>query len=506
MTATRLCACCWALCAVLAAQADPPQDKRTKKQERQLRKELQGAYYTWVTRDVAYIITDAELQAFKRLQNDEEREQFVEQFWLRRDPTPDTQENEFKEEHYRRLAHANERFASGVEGWRTDRGRIYITFGPPDEIEAHPSGGPYQRPLEQGGGSGVAYPFETWRYRFLEGIGTNVEIMFVDPTLTGEYRIALDPEERNALAHVTPPPAQQPGAASSSNSNQFDRLERYFLIQRPPPVRFPELQALAKSTIRFNTLPMKVRTDFLRVTDSTVLTPVTIQFENSDLQFRQQDGVDRATVNLYLRVTSMARRLITVQEDVVTVDSPAGTLQQTIKRSSLYQRHFFLLPGTYRLNVVAKDLNGGNANTYEVALHVPQFEAGKLAVSSIILADSIEKVPSRTIGTGQFVLGDSKVRPRIDGVFGRGEKMGIYFQVYGVEGEKPSGSIRYQVMRNGSSLPLIDFTEEIAKPDVTVERILPLANLEAGDYTLKVVITDRNSNQVLSPSTAFTVR
>jgi len=506
MTATRLCVCCWALCAVLAAQTDPSQDKRTKKQERQLRKELQGAYFTWVTRDVAYIITDAELQAFKQLQNDEEREQFVEQFWLRRDPTPDTQENEFKEEHYRRLAYANERFASGVEGWRTDRGRIYITFGPPDEIEAHPSGGPYQRAQELGGGMGTAYPFETWRYRFLEGVGTNIEILFVDSTMSGEYRMALDPEEVNALAHVTPPPTPQPGMQASASSNQFDRLERIALLSKPPPVRFPELQALATSTIRFNTLPMKVRTDFLRVTDSTVLTPVTIQFENSDLQFRQQDGVDRATVNLYMRVTSMARRLITVQEDVVTVDSPAGTLQQTIKRSSLYQRHFFLLPGTYRLNVIAKDLNGGNTNTYEVALHVPQFEPGKLAVSSIILADSIEKVPSRTIGTGQFVLGDSKVRPRIDGIFGRGEKMGIYFQVYGVEGEKPSGSIRYQVMRNGSSLPLIDFTEEIAKPDVTVERILPLASLETGDYTLKVVVTDRKSNQLVSPSTAFTVR
>jgi GWxTD domain-containing protein len=506
MTATRLCACCWALCAVLAAQADPPQDKRTKKQERQLRKELQGSYYTWITRDVAYIITDAELQAFKRLQNDEEREQFVEQFWLRRDPTPDTQENEFKEEHYRRFAYANERFASGVEGWRTDRGRIYITFGPPDEIEAHPSGGPYQRGPELGGTMGTAYPFETWRYRFLEGIGTNVEIMFVDPTLTGEYRIALDPEERNALAHVTPPPAQQPGAGTPANSDQFDRLDRYFRIQRPPPVRFPELQALVNSTVRFNTLKMIVRPDFLRVTGSTVLAPVTIQFENGDLQFRQQDGVDRATVNLYMRVTSMARRLVTVQEDVVTVDSPPGMLQETSKRSSVYQRFFFLTPGTYRLNVVAKDLNSGCANTYEVALHVPQFEAGKLAVSSIILADSIQKVPSRTIGTGQFVLGDSKVRPRITGVFGRGEKMGIYFQVYGADSEKPNGSLRFQVMRNGSSQPLIDFTEEIAAAQFTVEKMLPLSNLETGDYTLKIVITDRNSNQALSPSAAFSVR
>ncbi len=387
---------------------------------------------------------------------------------------------------------------------------MYITFGPPDEIEAHPSGGPYQRPLERGGGTGVAYPFETWRYRFIEGIGTNVEILFVDPTLTGEYRIALDPEEVNALAHVTPPPTQQTGAQASANSNPFDRLWLYHMLYKPPPLRFPDLEALVRSDIRFNTLPMKVRADFLRAGDSTVLTPVTIQFENSDLQFRQQNGVDRATVNLYMRVTSMARRLVTVQEDVVTVDSPAGMLPQMSKRSSVYQRVFFLRPGTYRLNVVARDLSSGNTNTQEMALLVPRFEGGKLAASSIILADSIEKVPARTIGMGQFVLGDSKVRPRVTGVFGRDEKMGIYFQVYGSGDE--TGSLEYQVTKAGSSQPLIDFTEEIRFPpdsparQVTVEKMLPLRSLEAGDYTLKVIITERNRYQVLSPSAPFSVR
>src|SRR5438552_634944 len=201
MTATRLCACCWALCAVLAAQTDPPQDRRTKKQERQLRKELQGPYYIWITRDVAYIITDAESQAFTRLSNDEEREQFVEQFWLRRDPTPDTVENEFKEEHYRRIAYANERFASGIPGWKTDRGRIYIQHGPPDEIESHPSGGTYQRPIEEGGGSTSTYPFEEWRYRHLDGVGEDVVIEFVDRTLSGEYRMTTDPAEKDALRY-----------------------------------------------------------------------------------------------------------------------------------------------------------------------------------------------------------------------------------------------------------------------------------------------------------------
>ena len=120
--------------------AKPLTDKQKRKQAEKLRKELETPYKKWLNEDVVYIITDEERAAFKRLQTDEEREQFIEQFWLRRDPTPDTVENEFKEEHYRRIAYANEHYASGIPGWKTDRGRIYIMYGPPDEIESHPSG------------------------------------------------------------------------------------------------------------------------------------------------------------------------------------------------------------------------------------------------------------------------------------------------------------------------------------------------------------------------------
>src|SRR5215831_16987697 len=102
--------------------AKPMTEKERRKKEAKLRKELETPYRKWLNEDVAYIITDEERAAFKRLQTDEEREQFIEQFWLRRDPTPDTVENEFKEEHYRRIAYANERYASGIPGWKTDRG------------------------------------------------------------------------------------------------------------------------------------------------------------------------------------------------------------------------------------------------------------------------------------------------------------------------------------------------------------------------------------------------
>src|SRR5713101_8643081 len=160
-------------------KGDKPQDKA--KNLKKLQKELDTPYKKWLQEEVPYIISDEERAAFLQLQTNEEREQFIEAFWQRRDPTPDTVENEFKEEHYRRIAYANERFASGIPGWKTDRGRIYIIWGPADEIESHPSGGSYERPPEEGGGTTSTFPFEKWRYRYIEGIGTDIIIEFVDP-------------------------------------------------------------------------------------------------------------------------------------------------------------------------------------------------------------------------------------------------------------------------------------------------------------------------------------
>ena len=165
-------------------------------------------YRLWLNQDVAYIITDEERAAFKRLATNEEREHFIEQFWLRRDPTPGTVENEFKEEHYRRIAYANENLADGlIPGWKTDRGQIYITYGPPDEKESHPAGGSYRRPPEQGGGTTTTFPFEQWLYHHIEGVGNNVILEFVDPTMSGQYRMTMDPSEKDALRLMpgTPP-------------------------------------------------------------------------------------------------------------------------------------------------------------------------------------------------------------------------------------------------------------------------------------------------------------
>ncbi len=518
--------------------ARPMTEKERRKKEEKLRKELETPYRKWLNEDVAYIITDEERAAFKRLQTDEEREQFIEQFWLRRDPTPDTIENEFKEEHYRRIAYANEQFASGIPGWKTDRGRIYITYGPPDEKETHPSGGSYERPPEEGGGETSTFPFEQWRYRYIEGIGTDIVIEFVDPTMSGEYHMTMDPSEKDALLYV--PNAgltlmEQMGlsdktdrfnrtdgthlgvpfGAETEKMNEFNRLEQFAKLQRPPAVKFKDLEAAVNSRISYNILPMKVREDFFPLTDASVLTFITLQFENKDLQFQNKEGLQKAVVNIFGKVTTMSRRIVTTFEETVEVPCLPEQLAETTKRKSVYNKTVPLPPGTYRLNVVAKDVVGGNLNSYEVALNVPRMDGEKLMASNIVLADLIEHVPTKSIGMGQFVIGTSKVRPRVDDVFKRDEKMGIYFKIYnfGTDGEShvPTGEVTYEVVKNGTNEKIFEVSEDVAKipgasaNQVTVEKLLPLNGLAPGTYTLRVKITDKNRNQTLTPSAQFTV-
>jgi len=518
--------------------AKPLSEREKRKREERLRKELETPFRRWLNEDVSYIITDEERTAFKRLATDEEREQFIEQFWLRRDPTPDSQENEFKEEHYRRIAYANERYASGIPGWKSDRGRIYIAFGPPDEIESRPSGGTYERPIEEGGGTTSTYPFEKWRYRWIEGIGTDIIIEFVDPTMTGEYRMTMDPSEKDALLYV--PNAgltlfEQLGMSSKTDRfsrtdgtrlgtgnqplparmNQFERLQQFALLQKPPSIKFKDLEAAVNSTIKYNLLPLVVRADYLRMTNSTILTNVTAQLQKKDLQFQDKEGLSKAIVNIYGRITSMSRRVVNVFEDVVTVEVPSELLQEATKGASIYQKSIPLPPGTYRLNLVVKDIVGGNMTNYEMALSVPRYDDETLGMSSLILADMIEKVPTRSIGTGQFVIGASKVRPRVNEAFRRDEKMGIYVQFYNFtpdeKTQRPDAVVEYEVTRNGTNEKIFAFSEEVAKAEgasaqqYTVEKILPLANFEPGDYTLKMKVTDRSSESVLTPSATFKV-
>jgi GWxTD domain-containing protein len=521
-------------------QGAPPapvkMDKETKRKMKRTLKELDSSYRQWLSEDVTYIISPDERNAFLQLDTNEEREQFIEQFWLRRSSNPDLPENDFKEEHYRRIAYANEHYASGIPGWKTDRGRMYIMWGPADEVESHPTGGTYDRPMDEGGGSTSTYPWETWRWRYLEGIGENVILEFVDPSGSGEYHLTMDPSEKDALLHVpgaglslmesmgmaskadrftrsdgTNMPTTMGGTPSSMN--EFTRLELYAKVNKPPEVKFKDLEAVVTSRIIRDQVHFHWRTDYLKVTNDTVLVPVTVQVPNSQLSFQAKDGIHTAVINVFGRISTLTGRVVQTFEDSVTRDFPDSLYQQSLKLQSIYQKAVPLRPGLYRLDLVIKDVQSGNVGVVNSRLQVPRYEDDKLEASSLILADQIEHVPAKQIGAGQFVLGSSKVRPRLEGDFTTADKLGIYMQVYNLKPDdkshKSSATFQYTVKKGKDQVMQFKETSEEMKQtgdQVTIERLLPLATLAPGKYSLEVNATDTLSNQTISRTADFTVR
>jgi len=513
-------------------------DKEQKRKMKKTLKELDTPYKQWLNEDVVYIISPEERTSFLQLDTNEEREQFIEQFWLRRSSNPDLPDNDFKEEHYRRIAYANEHFASGIPGWRTDRGRMYIMWGPADEVESHPTGGTYDRPMDEGGGSTTTYPWETWRYRYMEGIGENVIWEFVDPSGSGEYHLTMDPGEKDALLHV--PGAglslmESMGMASKadrftrtdgmttptsmggtpSSMNEFNRLEQYSKAFRPPEVKYKDLEAIVTARIVRDQVHFTWRTDYMKVTNDTVLVPVTVQVPNNQLSFENKEGVHSATLNVFGRVSSLTGRVVQTFEDPVSRDFPDSLFQQSVKLQSIYQKAIPLRPGLYRLDIVIKDVKSGNVGVVNTRLQVPRFEDDKLETSSLIMADGakLEHVPSKQIGSGQFVLGSTKVVPRLDGEFNGNEKLGIYMQVYNLKPDekthKSTSTFVYTVKKGDQQVMQFKETVESMKQtgeQVTIERLLPLGTLTPGKYSLEVVATDGLSNKTVTKSAEFVVK
>jgi GWxTD domain-containing protein len=523
----------------------PLTEKEKKANAKSLKQELSKTYKKWLDEDVAYIILPNEKASFKQLSNDEERDNFIEAFWQRRDPTPDTPENEYKEEHYRRIAYANEHFAAGIPGWKTDRGRMYIMWGPPDEITSHPSGGMYERPEEEGGGQTTTFPFEDWRYRYLEGIGKQEVIMeFVDTCMCGDYHYTMDPGEKDAMAHV-------PGAGESdleamglaqrtsrgtasglfsgptgidptaTQNKEFDVLEQYALLNAPPPIKFKDLEEEAVShKIILNLMPFDVRVDYVKVTSDTVLVPITIQVKDRDITFVNKDGVERGTVNMFIRATTLSGRIAQTDEQPVQADIPAELLPKMAENSQIYSKAFPMRPGRYRIDVVVKDVNGDRVGRWSKGILVPDFADDKLDASSLIVASTMEPVPSRNVGQGMFVIGMTKVVPRVspsDGKpasFKRTQKVNFWMQVYNLgideKTHKPSATFEYNVVdaaSNKTVIHTVDSTEKMGNigDQVTLQKTLSAANLNPGTYRIQIKVNDNISKQTVDPSATFAV-
>jgi len=529
-----------------ADRQKPPDPQKTNPPDRQKMRpaDLQKAkpikestlsdyYKEWLDKDVTYIITSEERSVFKALTTNEERENFIEQFWSRRNPDPREGGNEFKIEHYRRIAYANERFASGVPGWKTDRGRIYILYGEPDGKETHPSGGSYQREFWEGGGSTTVYPFERWRYRHIDGVGDDVELEFVDKTFTNEYRLVMDPEEKDMLLHVPGMGLTEDEEWGNSNKDDrvnsgtgarnyqrskdqpFERMARYFSVQRPPQLKFEDLRGIVTTRITYSQLAYSMRTDFIRLSSDKVLVPITIELDNKNLEFKKELQFNRAQVNVYGCVTSLQGRIMAEFENTISAEYTDETFEQGKNKRSTYQKIVALPPGQrYRLDLILKDLNGGNVGSMTYGIPVPKFDGESLQSSTVILANYIQPIPPNYENLEQFVIGDMKVQPNVKSEYYSGQVLIPYLQVYNAQMDQttlePSLQISYLIKSGDKVVVDVEDTKGRTVQFTSGQRVvivgqIPVKDLALGKYSLEIKIQDRISQQTLLTQAEFQV-
>jgi GWxTD domain-containing protein len=510
-------------------------EKEAKKRDQQQRVEEQQDYFKkWLEEDVVYIITDEERNVFSNLTADAERDAFIEQFWRRRDPDPRSAINEFKEEHYRRIAYANDHFYSGVEGWYTDRGRIYITYGPPNTIDDH-MGGIYRRRPEEGGGWTSTYAFQRWFYNYIPGVGSGIEIEFVDASKTGEYKLALRPSEKDALwvSGGGPTRWEQMGLATRDGSmvsdlamrrlgletepmfmrgaKPFDRLRQYFDLRRPPEFKFEKLATEVETRILYNPIPLKVVSAVYRVGQNAFLIPLTVQIPATELSYAQfGESNHRATVEIYGKVEGLSGKVVYEFEDTLAGDKGVDEILSS-ETHFLYQKQIPLRPGRFKFSLVAKDTRSQRVSQAATSIHVSQSKAGNLATSSLILADGFaSSAREETLSDPFNTPSGLKVFPNITRQFRNGSKLHVYTEIYELQVDQAALAPLVQAklrLFHGRDEILVQEPRMIQLDDrVVLIQEVELKDLRPGSYRIMLQVQDQVSGQSLVEPASFEIR
>ena len=478
----------------------------------------------WLNQDVVYIISPEEKAVFSKLTSTEEKESFIEQFWRRRDPDPSNAFNEFKTEHYRRIAYANERYHSGgIPGWKSDRGRIYIGLGPPTSVDRYGAGQTYYRDIDEGGGTTAVYPMEKWYYNHVENIGSGIEIEFVDKTMTGEYRMALRPEEKDALLYMdgagltlfermgldtragrirAMDPMRSVGgefdAVHKHGENPFLRLDRFFRLQQAPRIQFKDLKAAVTTNITYDELPIFAANSYTRLTAESFMVPITVFLPLNELAYEPPSvgAAPRATVHLYGSVKSMGGRIVSEFEETIYDDQRVSATE--VKGRKSFQKVLPLPPGIYKLDLIAKDLGSQKIGHLQQRLRLPVSVPEGLSLSSLVLSDTMVPAKGETLPSPFVTVLGWKVYPAQGRRFHAGDRLGVYFEVYSFEVDQSRDLADLDISAtivNSRGEELIDgpathlfsrFSDRVA-----AALVFPLEGIESGDYTLLLKVEDK---------------
>lgn len=348
---------------------DAPNGAMSEQRENEAIARLPRIARFWLTEDVALIIAPEERCAFLHLATDKERDQFIEQFWSRRAPDPKSFDNSFKREHYERIVTANQKFSGQLPGWRTERGRIYVMFGPPDSIELHPSGEKTGRPPQEGAET-YQYRWEAWHYRHLDDVGENVEIEFVDPSGSGDYRLTLSPEKKDEVI-FNPPYNLGRNWREEGTTRSANVVEPFVGAVPSPQVQFKDLEAVVSSQLTRQQVQFTHRVEFAAATDATTFTEISVSLPSNHPSSPNTIVKSPAEFEIFGRVSKPSGWIIETFERKISL-----TTQNNSGHSQADNEfHLALAPGTYRLAIVVKDLASADIGTLFTAFDVPPYEA-----------------------------------------------------------------------------------------------------------------------------------
>jgi len=521
----------------IAPQAVDKAAQEAKDKEKAKEKETKNGVLKGWADDVYVIITDEERKAFKKLTKDEERENFVENFWLVRDPSPDTPENEFRDQYYERIDYANDHFTSGIAGMHTDRGKMYILNGLADEVQTHPTGGAYYRPKEEGGGFTTTFPFETWRYRHLDGKGDNIVYEFVDQTMSGEYKLEYDPSAKDALRNVPNAGLTQAeidsgadkserysknqslfGGSSAAlpedygRENIFDILQKYNDAYKPNDVKYKDLMVPASTRLSTSVLPFKVQASYIKAAEE-VRTLINVQIMTGDLAFHDDGGAQLAQAHITGVIYRADNRRLPGFSNDVNVEFPTmKSKMERLDQPNLYQITRYMLPGKYKLHLTIEDKHSQNVGVQDFLLTVPRIPEQVLQASSMILAYSITDLPPHTLGTEPFALGEKKVKPNVTGIYKQNQDLNVWQEFYGLTIDqtthKPSATFELVISQNKKDLKkVVTESTELAGSGQQMKytNSVPLAEFAPGQYEVQIKVTDNLAKESSVTSSKFTI-
>ena len=513
---------------------------QSQDRDERLRQEEEGRYFQkWLNEDVLYIITPQERSVFNKLTTAEERENFIEQFWRRRDPDPETEFNDFKAEHYRRIAYANANFTSGFPGWKMDRGMIYIKFGPPNEIERMPTGGHYTRPDWEGGGTTATYPWVRWYYRYIEGLGNEVEVEFVDKSMSGEYKIAMSSDDKDALLNVpnagqttyeffgilnkrdrnlrktNPASHLEPYHYTRIKDLPFEKIQTLVKLQSAPALNFSDLRTVVTTEISYSDLPFQVTAHSFPIRDDLRLVPVTIEVAHKDLVYKERDSRQEARIQVYGELKDLRARIPARFEETMVLEFTNQEFKQGLHGSAMYQKKLFLAPGRYLLNAVLRDDYGDKLGTQRILIVVPgNKEELPLSISSPMLAKRIvplDRSLDDSYVADPFIFPGYKVYPNVSQKLNPREDLLVYFQIHNFTLDQaslePRLDVLCQVITPDNKVIVPKALPNLIRSADYVEaiQVMPRLDLPPGRYHFRVQLKDQLAGTTTEAQTRFEV-